>query len=80
MNNSSTQFGIHNVILDTTYAKIFVGYESPLCPAKKMMKTLLQSKLSDNLKDSKMQFKDNTDFKDLDHQFHPLSSSGFAFA
>ena len=31
------------------------------------------------MKSSKMQFKENTDFKDLDKQFHPLSSSGFAW-
>jgi hypothetical protein len=49
-----------------------------MCPAKVLMKTLLQSKLTDTMKSSKMQFKENTDFKDLDKQFHPLSSSGFA--
>jgi hypothetical protein len=66
LNNSSTQFSNCLFILDTTYNKNFVGYESPLCPAKVLMKTLLQSKLTDTMKSSKMQFKENTDFKDLD--------------
>lgn len=52
--------------LDTTYGKNFIGYESPMCPAKVLMKTLLLSKLSDTMKSSKMQFRENTDFKDLD--------------